>query len=190
MEIAHKDLGRPSQICEAEKIIGLTRKRGSTTAYQALRPINRQKRWMFWNLPYPYGIADIRRQDMIDLDECGVEMTDADWSLGKAYIGHRVSQPGPYSKSTKINLLLAISGDDNNRWRWREMWTGEGTTGTRMITFIQRIINDIGPGTAQRRLFYNGQSNVSFVVWLDTCISLNSHVSSCSNGSNHLCHWT
>ena len=51
----------------------------------------------------------------------------------------------------KINLLLAISGDDNNRWRWREMWTGEGTTGTRMITFIQRIINDIGPGTAQRR---------------------------------------
>jgi hypothetical protein len=31
------------------------------------------------------------------------------------------------------------------------MWTGEGTTGTRMITFIQRIINDIGPGTAQRR---------------------------------------
>ena len=140
-----------SQICEAEKIIGLTRKRGSTTAYQALRPINRQKRWMFWNLPYPYGIADIRRQDMIDLDECGVEMTDADRSLGKAYIGHQLSQPGPYSKSTKINLLLVISGDDINRWRWREMWTGEGTTGTRMITFIQRIINDIGPGTAQRR---------------------------------------
>ena len=32
-----------------------------------------------------YGIADIRRQDMIVLDECGVEMTDADRSLGKAY---------------------------------------------------------------------------------------------------------
>ena len=65
-----------SQICEAEKIIGLTRKRGSTTAYQALRPINRQKRWMFWNLPYPYGIADIRRQDMIDLDECVLDILD------------------------------------------------------------------------------------------------------------------
>ena len=151
-----------SQICEAEKIIGLTRKRGSTTAYQALRPINRQKRWMFWNLPYPYGIADIRREDMIDLDECGVEMTDADRSLGKAYIGHRVSQPGPFSKSMKINLLLAISGDDNNRWRWREMWTGEGTTGTRMITFIQRIINDIGPGTAQRRYCFT-MDNLTFL---------------------------
>jgi hypothetical protein len=75
----------PSQISEAEKLIGLTQKRGSTTAYQALRPINSQKRWTFWNLPYPYVIADIQRQDMIDLDECGVEMSDGDRSIGKAY---------------------------------------------------------------------------------------------------------
>jgi hypothetical protein len=73
---------------------------------------------------------------MIDLDECGVGMTDADRSLGKAYVGHRVSQPGPYSKSTKINLLLAISGDDNNRWVGI-CGQGEGTTGARMIAFIQ-----------------------------------------------------
>ena len=97
------------------------------------------------------------------------------------HIGHRVSQPGPYSKSTKINLLLAISGDDINRWRWREMWTGKGTTGTCMITFIQRVINDIGPGTAQRRYCFtmdNLQSSVSFVVWLVAYITLNSHISS------------
>ena len=40
---------------------------------------------------------------MIDLDECGVGMTDADRSLGKAYVGHRVSQPGPTP-----NLLRSI----------------------------------------------------------------------------------
>ena len=106
---------------------------------------------MFWKLPYPHGIADIRHQDMIDLDECGVEISDGDRSTGKAYIGHRVNQPGPYSKTTKINLLLAVSGDDVARARWRDMWTGQGTTGTRMIVFIQRIILDIGPGTAQCR---------------------------------------
>jgi len=78
-------------------------------------------------------------------------MSDGDRCIGKACIGHRVNQSGPYSKSTTINLLLAISGDDVARARWRDMWTSEGTTGTRMIAFIQRIINDIGPGTAQRR---------------------------------------
>ena len=46
---------------------------------------------------------------------------------------------------------MAVSGDDVARARWRDMWTGQGTTCTRMIAFIQRIILDIGPGTAQRR---------------------------------------
>ena len=140
-----------AQITEAEKRIHLTRKKGSTTAYQALLPINIQKRWAFWNLPYPYGIADIRRQDIIDLDECGVEVMSGDRSWGKAYVGKRVGQPGAYGKDTKINLLLAISGDGTNPSRWREYWTGEGTTGVRMINFIRRIINQIGPGTANRR---------------------------------------
>jgi hypothetical protein len=94
-----------SQISETEKRIGLTRKRGSTTAYQALLPINIQKRWMFWNLPYPYGIANIRRADMIDLDECGVEVQSGDRCWGKARVGKRVNQAGPYTKDTKINLL-------------------------------------------------------------------------------------
>jgi hypothetical protein len=141
-----------SQITEAEKRINLTRKKGSTTAYQALLPINIQKRWAFWNLPYGSGgIADIRRQDIIDLDECGVEVMSSDRSWGKAYVGKRVRQPGAYGRDTKINLLLAISGDDVDRYRWSEHWTGEGTTGVRMINFIRRIINDIGQGTANRR---------------------------------------
>jgi len=127
----------------AAQRIGLTRKTGSTSAYQTFLPINKQKRWMFWNLPYPLGIANIRRQDMIDLDECGIELSTADRSIGKAYLGRRVKQSGLYSKSDKLNLLLAISGDDDNPMRWRDIWTGEGTTGIRMIEFIWRIIYDI-----------------------------------------------
>ena len=105
------------QITYAEQRIGLTRKTGSTTAYQAFLPINKQKRWMFWNLPYPLGIADIRRQDMIDLDECGIEPSTADRSIGNAYLGRRVKQSGLYLKSDKLNQLLAISGDDDNPMR-------------------------------------------------------------------------
>ncbi|KAL9179479.1 hypothetical protein ACHAXT_008769 [Thalassiosira profunda] len=140
-----------SQISECESRIGFTRKRGSTTAYQALLPRNKQKRWCFWNLPYPYGIADIRRRDLIDLDECGIELQSADRHIGKAYIGKRVQQTGPYQKSTKWNLLLAICGDGNTNHRWRDIWTGEGTTGERMCRFIRQIINSIGPGTPARR---------------------------------------
>jgi hypothetical protein len=62
------------------------------TAYQALLPINRQKRWMFWNLPYAYGIADILQQDLIGLDECGVKVQSGDCLWGKAWVGTRVSQ--------------------------------------------------------------------------------------------------
>ena len=106
---------------------------------------------MYWNLPYPYGIADIRRRDIIDLDECGIELSTAERGIGKAYVGKRVKQAGLYSKTDKYNLLLAISGDGVTNSRWRDIWTGEGTTGERMIAFIQRIINDLGPGTPARR---------------------------------------
>ena len=48
-----------SQISECKKRIGFTRKRGSTTAYQALLPQNVWKRWCYRHLPYPFGIANI-----------------------------------------------------------------------------------------------------------------------------------
>ena len=51
-----------SQICRAEDLIVLCRKKGSTTAYQAYFPVNVQKRWNYWNLPFPMGIADIHRR--------------------------------------------------------------------------------------------------------------------------------
>ena len=180
----------PSQISETETWIGLTRKKGSTTAYQALLPINKLKRWAFWNLPFPYGIADIRRQDMIDLDECGVEVQSADRHWGKSYVGKRVKQTGPYQKSTKYNLLLAISGDGANPRRWRDTWTGEGTTGLRMIEFIRRILNEIGPGTPQRRYCFM-MDNLRYVV-MCVCVStalishpiLSSHIS-CICSSHH-----
>jgi hypothetical protein len=62
----------PSQISRAETRYRITRKRASTTANQALEPINVLRRSMFWNCNYPHGIADIAADDMIDIDEFGV----------------------------------------------------------------------------------------------------------------------
>jgi len=144
-----------SQITEAEQRIGLTTKKGSTTAYQALLPINKQKRWMYWNLPFPHGIADIFREDLIDLDECGVELSSADRKFGKSYVGKRVKQTGPYSKSEKYNLLLAISGDPNLELkRWCDIWSGEGTTGQRMIDFVRTIVSEISTIAPNRRFCF------------------------------------
>lgn len=65
----------------------MTRKRGGTRPFQAYLSINLQKRWAYWNLPYLYGIAGIRREDLVDLDECGVLVETADKVIDKAYIG-------------------------------------------------------------------------------------------------------
>eukprot|EP00957_Ditylum_brightwellii_P063915 4849266-Ditylum_brightwellii.AAC.1 len=48
----------------------------STIAYQALYPDNVEKRWCYWNLPYPTEIIDCRRSKMTDLDicECGANV--------------------------------------------------------------------------------------------------------------------
>jgi len=107
----------PSQICRAEDRLGLGRKRGSTTAYQAMLPRNLMKRWMYWHLNYPYGIADIPKDDWIDIDEAAVFVETANRSHGKAYIGFRVREEGPYNHSEKYVLTMAIAGDINgDRW--------------------------------------------------------------------------
>jgi hypothetical protein len=106
---------------------------------------------MFWNLPYPYGVADILRQDLINLNECGVKVQSGDCLWWKARVGKRVSQVGPNGRDTKINLLLAISGDGDTQNRWSEYWTGDGTTGLQMINFIQGFVNDVGQGNTQHR---------------------------------------
>ena len=145
----------PSQITTAEHQIGLSRKAGSSTAYQALLPINILKRHNYWNMSYPLGIADISRADMIDLDECGIFVETANRKHGKAYVGVRVKEPGPYSKSEKWNLLLAICGENGQigapSRRWRKLWLDGGTTNDKMIAFIREILDDIGPALPGHR---------------------------------------
>ena len=103
----------PSQLCKAEDRLGLSRKRGSTTAYQAMLPRNLIRRYVYWNSDYPAGIRNIPRRDWIDLDEAGIFVETANRKTGKAYIGIRVREEGPYNHSEKWNLTMAICGDED-----------------------------------------------------------------------------
>ena len=111
----------PSQIFKAEDRLGLSRKRGSTTAKQAMLPRNILIRHNYWNMPYPFGIADIRRQDLIDLDESGIFLETADMKIGKAFFGRRVKEIGNYGHGKRINFLFAITGSQQAE-RWMDLW--------------------------------------------------------------------
>ena len=41
-------------------------------------------------MSYPWGIADITVEDLIDLDKCGLFVETADKGIGKAFVGNRV----------------------------------------------------------------------------------------------------
>ena len=148
--VAHPRFFTPSQISKAEDRLGLSRKRGSTTAYQALTPRNLARRWVYWNCDYPAGIRNIPTTDWIDLDEAGVFVETANRSSGKAYINVRVREEGPYNHSEKWTLTMAISGDEDGD-RWLDFEKKSGTTVTDFYILIVGIIDDIGPGTPLRR---------------------------------------
>ena len=140
-----------SQIHRAEGSILITKKRSSTTAFQAMDPTNLQKRQNFWNMPYPFGCTDIDPRDMIDLDEAGIYLNETNCKYGKSAVGGRSREVGTYIRERKLNILLAISGDENEGDRWYDLWEEGGTTNEKFFQFIQRIIDDIGPGNEERR---------------------------------------
>jgi hypothetical protein len=148
-----------SQISRAEDRLGLTRKVASTTAYQAYFPRNLQLRHNYWTMPYPLGMVGIRRRDIIDIDEFGAFVEQSNRSRGKAVIGKRAREEGPYSHSQRLNVAMAITGDaatpHQHARRWVDMWTEGGTDVHRFLALIDQIIADIGPAVpgGRRRCF-------------------------------------
>lgn len=140
-----------SQISAAEDRLGLSFKVSATTARQAMLPVNIQKRWNFWHLPYPFGIANIAREDLIDLDEAAVFLETVNRSRGKSYIGTRCREIGNYGHSTKFTLVMAISADPNDGRRFHTLEQRAGTGNAEFAAFIQDVLNGIGFGSVARR---------------------------------------
>ena len=142
---------QPSQISKAEDSLGMSRKRASSTARQAMLAANLQLRFNYWFLPAPYGIANVPREKLIDLDEAALFVESGNRGYGKASVMRRVREVGPYGHSEKTNVLLAICGEQHfhgrSARRWVETWSHGGTTTVKFLAFIQRILLDLGPGT-------------------------------------------
>lgn len=147
----------PSQLSRAEQRLGLSMKRGSVTARQAMLPENLQKRWNYWNCAFPFGIADIRRRDIIDLDEAGIFVETCQRSRGKAATIARVRDIGAYGHSERVNVLMAITGErqcerqDGTPNRWVRTWTQGGTTIEIFRMFVVEILDSIERGSPERR---------------------------------------
>ena len=114
-------------------------------------PINLQLWYNCWYLPCPYGIANIPREQIIDLDEAALFVESSNRSRGKAHLCRRVREVGPYGHSEKLNILCTVCGEDalpgTASRRWVDTWTQGGTTIQRFLSFINRIIQSIGQGT-------------------------------------------
>lgn len=132
----------PSAIVKAEKLLNLTNKRSSTTCERAFWPINLHKRELFWTANYPLGRADVRTQDMIDIDECGLKIEATNPRYGKCVSWERCWNDGEYNRDRKLNLLMAVAADPIINMEWHDIWRQElgGTTMYRYYIFLERII--------------------------------------------------
>ena len=97
-----------SEICVAEINLNFSRKRGSTTAFQASLQHNLDRRRLYWGMPPPIGVNGVNRLRFIDSDECAFFVQICNRTLGKAYICQRVRQDGHYGHDLKFTLILAV----------------------------------------------------------------------------------
>jgi len=132
----------PSQITKAEDTLGLTRKRSATVALQAFRQENIIDRWMFWNLPYPFGRANIPVMSLIDVDECGIMVEQTNRHYGKSCFGFRVVEKGKYGRGVKWTVTLAVAASGE---RWCRVEAKAGTEAVDYVDFIQHILETISP---------------------------------------------
>jgi hypothetical protein len=151
-----------SQVHRAEKLLGLKRKAASTTADLAFLPQNMTLREYYWTEPPPLGMRGVPIADIIDIDEAGFFLEHSDRKFGKTISSMRCSQNGVYGHGEKVNLLLAICGDNVGRMRWHEQWMEGGTTIERFYGFIDHILDDLDQNHPGR----------SFVFTMD---NLNAH---------------
>lgn len=104
-----------SEVSKAIVDMDLTRKVGSTTAYDAFTPRNLYLHHRFHHYPFPAGIKGTTRESKIDVDECSFELKDANINFGHAVRGMRVRKVGNYGRTApKLSLILGVEPGDPN----------------------------------------------------------------------------
>jgi hypothetical protein len=144
-----------SDISKREMELGLTRKRGSTTALQAYTPRNLLRRHHFRTLAHPYGVLGTSRALLIDSDECGLWFEKNICKYGKAVSNVRVRAPGIYGHGDKWTLIMAV---DCAGRRWVRLTKEAGTGVAAFDQFVAAIVASLpspATGGAQRTFMWD-----------------------------------
>ena len=113
-------------VVRAEKLLNLTMKKSSTTCERAHWQVNLHKREQFWNANYPFGRANIRTKDMIDMDEAGFKIEATNYGRGKSVSWSRCHTEGAYNRERKLNCMMAVSADPDINMSWHDLWKKGG----------------------------------------------------------------
>jgi hypothetical protein len=101
----------PMAVCCAEHLLGLRQKASSTTCQRAFLSLNKHKRHAFWTFNNPFGRANVRTKDMIDVDEAGFKIENTNPSFCKTVPWLCCYLEGEYNQDKKVNCMMAISAD-------------------------------------------------------------------------------
>jgi len=77
---------------------------------------NEEQRKMWWILRSPYGVADVPRARLIDIDETGVVLFTTERGWGHALRGQRAVTYAPPERGKKYTVILAISNHGVVSW--------------------------------------------------------------------------
>ena len=96
---------------------------------------------MYWESPYPLGIAGEDTDNIIDIDEARFKLESADRDYGKVAREYRCNLRGNYKKGDPgTNLIMAISGDSNIPVSFHRLYSSGGTDLYRFYTFMSELI--------------------------------------------------
>ena len=130
-----------SQVYQAEKRIGLSRKVGSSTSKLAYLAINVMKRQMYWAEAPPLGVHGVDVVCMIDIDEAQFKLESQDPRYGKVVKELRCNTTGMYKKGAgSVSLLLAISGDDDAPFEFHRTYAEGGTNFDRFFLYMIELL--------------------------------------------------
>ena len=160
------------EIGDTIKDMEMTRKKASTTAYQAFTPDNLRYHHRFWNYDMPAGIKGTPRRTLIDVDECAIELKAVNENYGHAVKGLRVRKIGNYGRGKcKFTLILAVEAGDPDLPAstegsielprlWYRITTDAGTSTESYHDFINHdLIDKFNPGERQRVIMHDNLSS-------------------------------
>lgn len=97
-----------SLISRSLKVLGFTKKKLSHVHIKR----NEEVRKMWWQLPSPYGVVDVPRALLIDIDETGVVLFTTERGWGHALRGQRAVTKSPPAKGKNTlffwRFLIAV----------------------------------------------------------------------------------